>query len=53
MAESKIAMTYNHKRMIRGRGLDPNNYDVIKDTYTSLYLRDKRTGRIKILTRYN
>lgn len=53
MAESKIAMTYNHKRMIRGRGLDPANYDVIKDTITSLYLRDRRTGKVMILYKRN
>lgn len=35
--------------MLRVRGLDPKNYEVVKDTYTSLYLRDLRTGKIMVL----
>lgn len=46
-------MTGNQKKMILRRNLDPNNYDVIKETYSSLYLRDKRTGRVKILFKHN
>lgn len=41
--------TSNHRQMMRIRGLDPKNYTLVKDTYTSLYLRDKRDGSLKIL----
>ena len=43
----------NQKDMLRRRNLDPENYILIKETITSLYLRDKRTGAIKILTKHN
>ena len=36
-------------QMLRRRGLNPKNYTLIKDTYTSVYLRDKRDGSVKIL----
>ena len=39
--------------MLRRRGLDPKNYVVIKDTYTTLYLRDIRDGSIKLISKYN
>ena len=43
----------NQCTMLRRRGLDPRNYVVVKDTYTSLYLRDLRDGSVKIITKYN
>lgn len=46
-------LTSNQRQMLRIRGLDPKNYTLVKDTYTSLYLRDKRDGSIKILTKYH
>ena len=49
MAEKKRRLSSGQWGMIRRRGLDPKNYDVIKDTLTSLYLRDRRTGKVKIL----
>ena len=39
----------HHYQMLKIRGLDPKNFTLVKDTYTSLYLRDKRDGSIKIL----
>lgn len=56
MAERKIQykpLTYNHKTMLRRRGLNPDNYVLIKSTYVSLYLRDRRDGSIKIITKNN
>lgn len=54
MSEQKgKKFTSNHRHMIRIRGLDPNNFTLVKETYTSLYLRDKRDGSIKILTKYH
>ena len=42
-------LSSTHYQMLKIRGLDPKNYTLVKDTYTSLYLRDKRDGSIKIL----
>lgn len=39
----------SHYQMLKIRGLNPKNFTLVKDTYTSLYLRDKRDGSIKIL----
>ena len=46
-------LTHNHKTMLRRRGLDPNNYALIKSTYSSLYLRDLRDGSLKIIYKCN
>ena len=43
----------NQKAMIRRRGLDPDKYLVVRDTFASLYIRDKLSGRIKILYKQN
>lgn len=45
--DKKLSST--HYTMLKIRGLDPKNYTLVKDTYTSLYLRDKRDGSLKIL----
>ncbi len=39
----------HQKDMLRLRGKDPKNYVVLKDTFTSLYLRDLRDGTMLIL----
>lgn len=39
----------HQKQMLRLRGKDPRNYVVLKDTFTSLYLRDIRDGSVVIL----
>lgn len=39
----------HQKDMLRLRGKNPKNYAVLKDTYTSLYLRDLRDGSVTIL----
>ena len=39
--------------IIRRRFLDPINYLVIKETYSTLYLWDKRSGKIQIITKRN
>ena len=39
--------------LMRRRGLSPKNYTLIKETYAALWLRDKRDGSIKILTKYH
>ena len=39
--------------MLLRRGLDPENYIVIKETYTSLWLKDIRFNKVKILYKRN
>lgn len=46
-------LTSNQKEMLRRRGIDPRHYMLLKSTYTSLYLRDLRDGKIKILYKWN
>ena len=41
----------NQAIMLRRRGLDPKDVVVVKDTYVSLYVRDLRTGAIKIFNK--
>ena len=56
MGERKIQykqLTHNQKTMLQRRGMDPRNFVVIKDTYTSLYLRDVRDGTVRILFKFN
>ena len=45
--------TPNQKAMLRCRGLDPNNYTFVKETYGSIYIRDKRFGAVKIINKCN
>lgn len=49
----KDGLTSNHRVMLRRRGLDPANFELIKETYGSLYLRDKRDGSTKIIYKQN
>lgn len=42
-----------HYDMMRRRGLDHKNYTLVKETLTTLWLRDKRDGSIKILSKNN
>jgi hypothetical protein len=41
----------NHKRMIRSRGLNPDNYTVYKELNYVLFLIDKRDKTIKIINK--
>lgn len=43
----------NQATMLRRRGLDPKDFIIVKDTYVSLYVRDLRNGRIKIINKNN
>lgn len=53
MAEKIIPFTNTHKTMLRRRGLDPKNFVFVKETYGTLYVRDIRTGIVKILNKHN
>lgn len=52
MSEKK-SFTSTHRKMLQVRNLDPRNYEFVKETYGSLYVRDKRTGTIKIINKKN
>lgn len=45
-------MRHHHKEMLRIRGYNPNNYELVKNTYTSVYFRDIRTGKILPILKY-
>lgn len=53
MAEEKRPFKKHQYIMLRRRGLDPKNYEPIKETYGSVYFRDKRDGSIKIINKKN
>lgn len=53
MAEKKTSFTNTHRKMLHVRGLDPRNYELVKETYGSLYIRHKATGVIKIINKCN
>lgn len=52
MAE-KNQLTYSHKKSLRRRGMDPNDYVFVKETYASLYVRNIHTGVVKIIIKEN
>lgn len=43
----------NQITMLKRRHLDPNNYLVIKETWSTLYLLDIRYDKVKIIPKYN
>ena len=55
MGRHKIigTLTSNQKEMLARRGYDPKNYEFVKESYGSLYVRDKRTGKIKVIYKQN
>lgn len=44
---------YKQGLMLKRRGLDPKDYEVIRDFYGSIWFRHVRTGKIKIIDRLN
>jgi hypothetical protein len=56
MSERKVKLLplqHRHRAMLQRRGVDPKNYALIKETYSSVYLRDLRDGSLKILYKFN
>ena len=43
----------SHYQMMKIRGLNPKNFEFVKETYCSLYVRDMRTGKIFIIFKHN
>lgn len=46
-------LTSDQRIMCRRRGLNPDNYRAVKDTYGTLYLLDLRYGKIKVIQKWN
>ena len=51
MSDQKL--TYRQRELLRRRGMDPNRYVLVRDLYSTLYLKDTVTGKIKIITKSN
>lgn len=46
-------LTYGQKIILKRRGLDPKNFELVKELYGSLYVRDIRDGKIKVINKVN
>lgn len=46
-------LTSNQREMLHRRGINPNNFEFVKETYCSLYVRDIRTGKTLIIFKHN
>jgi hypothetical protein len=46
-------LTSNQREMLHRRGINPNNFELVKETYCSLYVRDIRTGKTLIIFKHN
>lgn len=52
MADSK-PFTNTHRDTLRRRGLKPQDYVFVKETYGALYVRNIHTGVVKIINKKN
>ena len=43
----------NQRTMLRRRGLNPEDCVVVKDLYSSLWVKNIHTGKVKILNKSN
>lgn len=46
-------LNHNQKTMLRRRGMDPNNYVLLKNTNAALYLLDLRFNKVKVIHKWN
>ena len=53
MANEEKKFKPHHYQMLKCRGLDANKYEFVKETYGSLYIRNKETKVVKILYKNN
>ena len=51
MEEKKL--TYNQKAMLKRRGMNPDHYVVVKDLYSSLWVKNILTGAVKVVNKSN
>ena len=53
MCKKYPKLNSDQRIMVRRRGLDPDNYRVVKNTYAALYLLDLRYKKIKVIHKWN
>jgi hypothetical protein len=53
MSQKGKPLTFNQKTMCKIRGLNPDNYVLLKNTHAALYLLDLRYNKVKILYKWN
>lgn len=53
MAQKNASPNNRQKQLIRSRGLNPNNYTVVKELNYTLFLKYKRFGTFKIINKLN
>lgn len=41
------------RKMLKRRGLNPDDYVIVKNTYGSLYVKNIHTGTVKIINKKN
>ena len=46
-------LTYNQKLMLKRRGMNPDHYVVVKELYSSLWVKNVLTGKVKIINKHN
>ena len=46
-------LNFNQQAMLRRRGLNPDNYVLLKNTHAALCLLDLRYNKVKILYKWN
>ena len=46
-------LTYRQRELLRRRGLNPDHYVLVRALYSTLYLKDIKTGKIKVITKNN
>lgn len=47
------ALNSTQREILRRRGMDPRNYELVKALYGSLYVRDTRTGKVIVINKQN
>lgn len=46
-------LTSRHKELLKRRGLDPNEYVLVRALYGSIWVKNTRTGTVKIIDKLN
>jgi hypothetical protein len=46
-------LTSNQKTMLKRRGMNPEDFVLVKDLYSSLWIKNIHTGQVKILNKHN
>ena len=46
-------LTSNQKSILKRRGMNPDHYVVVKELYSSLWVKNVLTGKVKIINKHN